>query len=344
MSEVHVVVPAGIDDPARPSGGNIYDRRLCDELARWGWSVREHLVPGSWPSPDPADQNRFKELLAGLPDRSVVLVDGLIASAAESLVGAAGRLRVVVLLHMPNATERTEAAVFRSVAAVVTTSQWSRGRVIAQHGLPVDRVWAAIPGVDPVRPAVGSASGRNLLVVGPVTPAKGHDMLIAALAEIADLDWHCTCVGALDLAPDFVASLAAEAQRLGISDRIEFTGPLSRAALDDIRSQADLLVSASRREAFGMAVAEGLAAGIPVIATDVGGQCEAVGCAPDGTVPGALIPVDDAKRLASDLRRWLTDPAARNRWRNAASQRSEQLASWAKTAQTVSTVLSTIAG
>ena len=46
-SEVHVVVPAGIDDPLRPSGGNVYDRRLCEELPAWGWTVHEHSVPGA---------------------------------------------------------------------------------------------------------------------------------------------------------------------------------------------------------------------------------------------------------------------------------------------------------
>ena len=54
MTAVHVVVPEGIDDPARPSGGNAYDRRVCRELASIGWSVDEHAVPGGWPRPDAA--------------------------------------------------------------------------------------------------------------------------------------------------------------------------------------------------------------------------------------------------------------------------------------------------
>ena len=48
MSTVHVVVPDGIDDPDRPSGGNAYDRRICRGLEALGWSVHEHAVPGSW--------------------------------------------------------------------------------------------------------------------------------------------------------------------------------------------------------------------------------------------------------------------------------------------------------
>ena len=49
MTEVHLVVPEGIDDPARPSGGNAYDRRVSRGLAALGWAVHEHAVSGAWP-------------------------------------------------------------------------------------------------------------------------------------------------------------------------------------------------------------------------------------------------------------------------------------------------------
>ena len=46
MRDVYVVVPDGIDDPARPSGGNTYDRNLCRELGSHGWSAHERSVTG----------------------------------------------------------------------------------------------------------------------------------------------------------------------------------------------------------------------------------------------------------------------------------------------------------
>src|SRR6476646_7985209 len=49
VTEVHVVVPEGIEDPTRPSGGNTYDRRVCSELGALGWSVRRHPIAGAWP-------------------------------------------------------------------------------------------------------------------------------------------------------------------------------------------------------------------------------------------------------------------------------------------------------
>jgi glycosyltransferase involved in cell wall biosynthesis len=340
---VHFVVPAGIDDPKRPSGGNTYDRRLCEELPACGWTVHEHLAPGAWPNPDPSDQERFAEMLAGLADGSVVLVDGLIASAAEVLVGAARRLHVVVLLHMPDATDQVETAVLKAASGIITTSRWSRDRIITGRGVDAGRVWTAVPGVDPAPPATGTVSGRNLLCAGPVTPAKGHDVLIAALATVADLDWHCTCAGALDLDPAFVESLTAAATHAAVADRFVLTGPLSRPALTELRSRADLLISPSRRESYGMAVTEALTCGIPVIATDVGGHREAVGQASDGTLPGMLLSADDADGLSDALRTWLTDPGVRSRWRTSAGLRSRDLAGWPETARAVAAVLHEIA-
>ena len=126
---VHVVVPAGIDDPLRPSGGNAYDRRLCEGLASAGWSVQTREVTGDWPWAGRESRAALAGALGGTPDGSVVLVDGLVASACpESLVPASRRLRTVVLMHMPvgvrsdGADRKREASMLRAAAAVVTTS------------------------------------------------------------------------------------------------------------------------------------------------------------------------------------------------------------------------------
>ncbi|MFZ0342444.1 MAG: hypothetical protein WAL31_08935, partial [Gaiellaceae bacterium] len=93
MNAVHFVVPSGIADPARPSGGNAYDRRMRDGLTADGWTVHVHEVSGS--SADLAAS------LARIPDGSVVLLDGLVALAApEVVVPESRRLRPVALVHM----------------------------------------------------------------------------------------------------------------------------------------------------------------------------------------------------------------------------------------------------
>ncbi|WGY00957.1 glycosyltransferase family 4 protein [Nocardioides sp. QY071] len=323
---LHVLVPDGIDDPRRPSGGNLYDRRLVAGLAARGREVREHRV----------GVVGLDRVLAGIPDGAVVLVDGLVASTTTALVAEARRLRVAMLLHMPGSGP-AESSVLRSVAAVVTTSAWSRDWVVDEVGVPADRVHVALPGADPGPLVAGSAAGTHLLCVGPVTPAKGYDDLLAALAEVRDLDWTCRCVGALDLAPAFVTAFRVAARRQGIADRIELVGPLTPAALDGLRSTSDLVLAPSHRESYGMALAEGVARGLPAIATDVGGQPEALGEA------GTLVPVGDPAALAGALRAWLGDAGLRARWRAAAAGRRGQLGAWAGTVAEVAGVLNRIA-
>ena len=327
---VHLLVPHGVDDPRRPSGGNVYDLRLRAGLTALGRKVREQRV-GATP---------LDAVLARLPDGAVVLVDGLIASATDVLVAESRRLRVALLLHMPGSGP-AERAVLGAVAAVVTTSAWARGWVADR--VPDARVHVARPGVDPGPAVAGTPAGGNLLCVGPLTPAKGYDDLLGALAEVRDLDWRCRCVGALDLAPSYVAAVRDRARRLGLADRFELLGPLSPARLDDVRTASDLVVAASHRESYGMALAEGLARGLPAIATDVGGHPEALGATDDGALPGTLVPVGDPAALGQALRQWLSAAELRERWREAALRRRTGLASWAATAAVVDGVLNRIA-
>src|SRR4029453_8838656 len=79
VTTVHVVVPDGVDDPARPSGGNRYDRRISDEPRGLGWDVQELVVPGPWPRPDTVALSRLARAVGAAPDGAVVLLDGLIA-------------------------------------------------------------------------------------------------------------------------------------------------------------------------------------------------------------------------------------------------------------------------
>ena len=323
------VVPDGIDDPLRPSGGNVYDRRVCDVLAGSGWSVREHPV---------RSRAALATALGALPDSALVLVDGLVVvGAAEAVEPEAGRLRLVVLLHMPV----EEPAVLAAAAAVVTTSRWTRDWLVDTYALPVGRVHVAEPGTDAADLAPGTAAGGELLCVGAVTAGKGQDVLIAALATIADLPWRCVCVGALDLEPGFVKELRGRVTEHGLVDRVCFTGALGGWDLDAAYAGGDLLVSASRAEAYGMVVTEALARGLPVVATDIGGVSEALGRTERGR-PGLLVPPDDASALAAGLRLWLADSDRRDRLRSAARVRRPTLPGWRDAAHRLACVLADI--
>jgi glycosyltransferase involved in cell wall biosynthesis len=350
VTEVHVIVPDDIDDPARPSGGNTYDRRVCRGLAALGWAVHEHPVPGAWPSPGEAGHAALARSVGRIPDGAAVLLDGLIASAApEALAPHARRLRLVVLVHMllgqhppddaPGAVRAREREVLAAAAAVITTSEWTRSRLEQLYALPSDRVHVAEPGVDHARVAPGTAGGGALLCVAALTPGKGHDVLLDAFATATDLRWHCVCVGSLIRDPAFAACVRRATHEQGLDQRVRFPGPRTGAELDRAYAAADLLVLASRAETYGMVVTEALARGLPVIAADVGGVTEALGKAADGTRPGLLVAPGDPAALGAALRTWLGDAELRRRLRRAARARRTSLRRWPATASVVAGVL-----
>jgi hypothetical protein len=128
---VHVVVPDAVNDPLRPSGGNRYDRAVCDHLAAVGWHVHEHLIPDAWPRLSPPGCEALRRVLSRIPDGSVVLVDGLLAAgSAPVLVPVAGRVSLVVLVHAPPSEVATGAEVLAASRAVITTSGWLREELL----------------------------------------------------------------------------------------------------------------------------------------------------------------------------------------------------------------------
>ncbi len=193
---IHVLVPEGFDDPARPSGGNVYDRQVCARLAEAGWDVLVTPVAAAWPVPGPAARAALARLLSAVPDGDTVLIDGLVASpAAAPILPHAARLRLAVLLHMPMATaldappdaQASERAVLHAAATVIVPSHWTRQQVLARFALPPDRVHVAQPGVDPAAAGDHPVPGR-LICVGALARHKGQDLLVEALAGLPGLD------------------------------------------------------------------------------------------------------------------------------------------------------------
>ncbi|MEO7350424.1 MAG: glycosyltransferase family 4 protein [Marmoricola sp.] len=348
MRPVHFVVPDGIDDPTRPSGGNSYDRRVCAGLSASGWTVHEHGVPGSWPTPDVGERAGLTAVMGRIPDDSVVVLDGLVASnVPEVLVPEALRLRLVVLVHMPvgagTDSGTRERAVLSACLAVVTTSRWTKAWLVDRYGLWPGRIHVVEPGVEAAELAPGTPGGGELLCVAAVIPDKGHDLLLTALAAVADRAWRLVCVGTLARDEDFVQWLGKEAWARGIGDRVQFVGPLTGADLESAYAAADAMVLASRAETFGMVVIEALAHGLPVVATTVGGLPDALGRAASGARPGLLVPPGDPVALAAALRTWLEDPARRQRLRQAAADRRTALSGWSATSGRFAGVLTEVA-
>ncbi len=148
---VRVLVPGGVADPGRASGGNTYDRRLCDTLRASGWSLLVHEVDGGWPWDPEHGRAGLAAALAGVPDGQVVLVDGLLASRLpQVVVPEAARVRVVLLVHLPVgvddvAARWSERRVVAAATSVVTTSAWTRDWLVGEYGLAPHRVAVARP-------------------------------------------------------------------------------------------------------------------------------------------------------------------------------------------------------
>ena len=320
---VHVVVPDGVDDPARPSGGNVYDRRLVDELAR-GWAGRcastgspgTSIAAGCWPT---------------LPDGAVVLVDGLVgvrraAMAARGRPAAARRAAAHAARR--GAAERGRAADARATR-VVTTSALGAGRGCStHHGL--DRGPGAGRGARAStrgRWSPDSAAGGELLCVGPVTPDKGHDVLLDALRELRDLDWRCTLRRRARPRPRRSSPARGVADGPASPTGCAFTGPLVRRPTSTLRPlDADL-----RRV--------GVPPGVLRHGRDRGAGPRYPGrrdgrrrpcprrSAPTRR-PGVLVPPDDAGALAAALRRWLTEPGSRDRLRRRGRRGGDRWRHW----------------
>jgi glycosyltransferase involved in cell wall biosynthesis len=347
VTALHVVVPDGIDDPARPSGGNLYDLRVCSALAEMGWPVEMHAVPGSWPRPDAAAYEALGSVVQQIPDGAVALIDGLVGSTApDVLVPHSTRLRMVALVHMPlgrssdtNGARTREGALLTAATAVVTTSAWGRRTLLDLYSLPEGRVHVAEPGVDAAPLSSGTASAGALLCVASLVPEKGHDVLLAALSTMTDLAWTCLCVGSTSRDPDWAESLRQRVLAEGLESRVRFTGPRTGAKLDETYASADLLVLPSRVETYGMVVTEALARGLPVVAAAAGGVAETLGHLKGGNRPGLLVPPEDAAALARGLQTWLCRADMRRAWRRAARERRESLPRWSATTSALARVL-----
>ena len=352
LRTVHFVMPGGVDDPAAPSGGNAYDRRVSLDLPGFGWQVHKHAVDGEWPRPGAAARAELARVLRELPDGAAVLMDGIVACGVpEIVVPEADRLSLAVLVHLPLGDEtgleaavaaeldEKERTVLRAVSAVIGTSEWAVRRLVSHHGLAPERVHVATPGADIAPLASGTDGVSRLLCVAAVTPRKGQHRLVEALAAAADLPWTCVCVGGLGHDPEYVDHLRGLIKRHGLQDRLHLAGPQAGAELDASYASADLMVLMSYAETYGMAVTEALARGIPVLATDVGGLPEAVGRAPDGGVPGILVPPEAPAALAAELRGWFGEADVRRRLKAAARGRRAALDGWATTARSLAGVL-----
>lgn len=207
---------------------------------------------------------------------------------------------------------------------VVVTSAATKQLLESEYEVHGDRISVVPPGTDRADPARGSGEGVvTLLAVGSVVPRKGYDILIAAMAMLKDMPCRLVVAGDRTRDPATASQLDADIQRHGLGEKVSVIGAVAPEALTALYSRADIFVLASRFEGYGMAFAEAIAHGLPVVATRGGALAETV---PDGV--GLLVPTDDAAALAAALRRLIEDRDERQKFAAASRKAALRLPTW----------------
>lgn len=155
----------------------------------------------------------------------------------------------------------------------------------------------------------------RVLFVGRLRYYKGLDVLLDAMARLTGA--RLAIVGDGPMGPE----LGARARRLGLEDRIEWAGDVSEAGLLTELARADVFVlpSTARSEAYGLAMVEAMAAGLPVVSTELGTGTSWVN--QDG-ITGLVVPAGQPEPLAAAVRRLLEDAELRRRMGEAARSRA----------------------
>jgi len=198
---------------------------------------------------------------------------------------------------LPDVSTDTLRDLQRTVDRIVMVSSWSL-RLWAERTGSTDRLVLVSNGVD-VPANLSSPRPEGVPVVVNVARCEAHKRqpdLLQAIAQLRHdrVDVRCVIVGA---GPE-LANLQQLARDLGISDDCEFTGALPHSAALDTIARSDIFVLPSARESFGVVTAEAMAAGLPVVATKVGGSLDLV----EEGVTGYLVPPGDPSAIARQLR------------------------------------------
>ncbi|MFQ5592128.1 MAG: glycosyltransferase family 4 protein [Phycisphaerae bacterium] len=251
----------------------------------------------------------------------------------------------------------------RAADWVIGCSAYIAGKVGRKFPGMADRCVPVFNGVD-LRKFVCSCSrqskkddlGKRLLFVGRISPEKGLHVLLEAFRdvrqrypdarlEIVGGDAPCPREYSVDLSDDaqvaalarfyngrsYFSQLREQAVSAGVQDSVEFTGSVPHAKAVEHYQHADVLVNPSLSEAFGMSLVEGMASGLPVVATRVGGMTEIV----EEGKTGLLVEPGDHRALAEALLTILDRPDCGRTMGKAGRERAAHLFSWDRIAEKI---------
>lgn len=330
-----LIVPGPID---QVTGGYLFARHIVDELRAGGDDVAVVELAGRFPDADARAHDAASQALATLPDGAIAVIDGLgLLGFSDCLAAEAQRLKLIGFIHHALADETgltvSEIAFFR--AAERRLLPLLRGSLCPSRNtadvLIDDGVASESIAVTPPGTAKAGAPRRraefhrplHLLSVATITPRKGHRLLIEALAGINRDAWRLDCIGSLTRDLACVAELRHLIARHHLETNVRLLGERLPEQLLPAYDEADLFVLPSFHEGYGMAFAEALACGLPIVATTAG--------AIPYTVPqsaGLLVPPGDVDALRAALGRAINDHALLAKLSEGACRAGAALPDW----------------
>jgi glycosyltransferase involved in cell wall biosynthesis len=340
-------------DLATPTGGYGYARHVIEALRARNWQVDVIDLGDGFPHVGAGERTRAGACLAAAPTDAPLVIDGLALGVLPDEAAAIASSHCLIgLVHHPLALEtgleQAAAAMLRvsevrALAAtrhVITTDQSTAEILVADYAVPRERITVAVPGVPRVQLAHGSRDGRvHILSVGALVPRKGYDLLVRVLAGLRDLPWRLVIVGDRGRNPQTALALDELIEHAALGDRIACPGAVTPEQLDAVYRAADIFVQPSWFEGYGMALADALAYGLPVVATETGAAARNV-----GTDAGRLVAPGDARALADALQALIADAGLRERCAAAARALAGDLPRWEDTAATFEQVFAGVDG
>ncbi len=206
--------------------------------------------------------------------------------------------------------------------AITAVTQRIADRILAYPGIDPKKVHVIPNGVDTefwgalTTASAPEETSSTIVAVGRLTAVKGHDILINALAQVREHvpDANLVIAGEGEARQE----LEELARKLGMQDAVVFAGYVSREEIRELLNHARVFALPSLSEGMPLALLEAMAAGVPAVASRVGGVPEVV--EPDA---GILVPPNDAAALSEALTRVLTDAALTRRLRRSGKARAQ---------------------